>query len=70
MNILITGVQGFVGSNRVIALQERHTIYGLNIIAHEKEGVVKYFYWEDIEQDNFQVRNFHELDEIIYRAGK
>ncbi|WP_288839631.1 NAD-dependent epimerase/dehydratase family protein, partial [uncultured Bacteroides sp.] len=26
MNILITGVHGFVGSNLVIALKERHTL--------------------------------------------
>ncbi|TGX99301.1 NAD-dependent epimerase/dehydratase family protein, partial [Bacteroides muris (ex Afrizal et al. 2022)] len=26
MNILITGIHGFVGSNLVIALKERHTL--------------------------------------------
>ncbi|WP_289115146.1 NAD-dependent epimerase/dehydratase family protein, partial [uncultured Bacteroides sp.] len=38
MNILITGIHGFVGSNLVIALKERHTLYGLDIVAPEKEG--------------------------------
>lgn len=40
MNILITGVHGFVGSNFVMALKEYHTLYGLDIVAPEKEGVV------------------------------
>jgi len=29
MNILITGIHGFVGSNLVSALKQQHTIYGL-----------------------------------------
>ena len=33
MNILITGIHGFVGSNLVIALREYHALYGLN---HER----------------------------------
>lgn len=39
MNILITGIHGFVGSNLVVALKESHTLYGLDIITPEKEGV-------------------------------
>lgn len=46
MNILITGIHGFVGSNLVIALREYHTLYGLDITAPEKEGVVKTFFLE------------------------
>ena len=49
MNILITGIHGFVGSNLVAALCERHTIYGLDIVAPEKVGVVKTFSWDDFE---------------------
>jgi len=30
MNILITGIHGFVGSNLVAALKDQHTIYGLD----------------------------------------
>ena len=37
MNILITGIHGFVGSNLVVALKERHSLYGLDIVAPEKE---------------------------------
>ena len=38
MNILITGIYGFVGSNLIAALCEHHTLYGLDIISPEKEG--------------------------------
>ena len=37
MNILITGIHGFVGSNLVIALKRHHSLYGLDIVAPEKE---------------------------------
>ena len=48
MNILITGVHGFVGSNFVKALAPENTIYGLDIVAPEKEGIVKTFLWDDL----------------------
>ena len=48
MNILITGVHGFVGSNLVKALVPEHTIFGLDIAAPKKEGVKKTFFWEDL----------------------
>ena len=41
MKILITGVHGFVGSNLVKYLAPANEIYGLDIIAPEKVGVVK-----------------------------
>lgn len=41
MNILITGILGFVGSNLVDYLKGKHTIYGLDIVAPEKDGVKK-----------------------------
>lgn len=43
MKILITGIHGFVGSNIVKAMGRNHEIYGLDIVAPEKEGVVKTF---------------------------
>ena len=49
MNILITGLHGFVGTNLVKALAPEHTIYGVDIIAPEKEGVVRTYSWEDLE---------------------
>ncbi|WP_195646368.1 NAD-dependent epimerase/dehydratase family protein, partial [Bacteroides uniformis] len=35
MNILVTGIHGFVGSNFVVALKERHNLYGLDIVVPE-----------------------------------
>lgn len=40
MNILITGVHGFVGSNLVKALSPEHTIFGLDIVAPDRKSVV------------------------------
>ena len=70
MNILVTGIHGFVGSNLVVALKERHSLYGLDIVAPEKEGVVKTFFWKDIEPASFPMRNLPEFDAIIHLAGK
>ena len=63
MNILITGVHVFVGSNLVSALKEQHTIYGLDIVSPKKDGVVKTFSWKDLEQ-------LPEVDVIVHLAGK
>jgi nucleoside-diphosphate-sugar epimerase len=65
MKILITGVHGFVGSNLVEALKKEHTIYGLDIIAPEKEGVIKTYSWDDLDKDAVP-----DVDAIIHLAGK
>ena len=65
MKILITGVHGFVGSNLVAALKKEHTIYGLDIIAPDKEGVVKTYSWADLDAGCVP-----EVDSIIHLAGK
>lgn len=65
MNILITGVHGFVGSNLVKHLSPDNTIYGLDIVAPEKEGVARTFYWDDLESPEFP-----EIDAVIHLAGK
>ncbi len=70
MNILITGVHGFVGSNLVIALKGHHSLYGLDIVAPEKEGVVKTFAWKDIETTSFPMQQLPKFDAIIHLAGK
>ena len=70
MNILITGVHGFVGSNLVVSLKERHTFYGLDIVTPEKEGVIRTFSWRDIEPASFPMQNLPKFDVIIHLAGK
>ncbi len=65
MKILITGIHGFVGSNLVEALKEKHTIYGLDIVSPIKEGVSNTFSWDDL--DTGQVPD---VDAIIHLAGK
>lgn len=65
MNILITGIHGFVGSNLVKALSSENTIYGLDIVYPEKEGVKKTFGWEDLKSQDFP-----KIDAIIHLAGK
>lgn len=65
MRILITGIHGFVGSNLVSALGDKFEIYGLDIVAPEKKGVVKTFSWDDL--DNGRVP---QVDAIIHLAGK
>lgn len=65
MQILITGIHGFVGSNIVKALAPYHTIYGLDIVAPEKEGVIKTFSWDDLDDGRIP-----DVDVIIHLAGK
>ncbi len=74
MNILITGIHGFVASNIVEYLKGEHEIYGLDIVAPEKEGVIKTFSWESLEIKNEKliIKNAEEItfDAIIHLAGK
>ena len=65
MKLLITGVHGFVGSNLVKALSREHVVYGLDIVAPVKEGVVKTFSWDDLNSGELP-----ETDAIIHLAGK
>ena len=65
MKILITGVHGFVGSNLVEYLAPANEIYGLDIIAPEKSGVVRTYSWDELDAGNVP-----EVDAIIHLAGK
>ena len=49
MKILITGIHGFVGSNLVEALKKEHTIYGLDIVSPEKDGVIRTYNWSAVD---------------------
>lgn len=66
MKILITGVHGFVGSNLVKALSKEHTVYGLDIINPERDGIKYTFSWDDLDKDSM----IPEIDAIIHLAGK
>ena len=66
MKILITGVHGFVGSNLVEALKNKHTIYGLDIVSPIKDGVRFTFSWDFLDKPN----EIPEIDAIIHLAGK
>lgn len=66
MNILITGVHGFVGSNLVKYLSKENTIYGLDIVQPEKEGVKCTFSWDALDNPSCMPR----IDAIIHLAGK
>ena len=66
MKILITGVHGFVGSNLVEALKKEHTIYGLDIISPQKDGVRFTFGWDFLDKPG----EIPEIDAIIHLAGK
>lgn len=65
MRLLITGIHGFVGANLVKALSKDHEIYGLDIVSPEKEGVMKTYSWDDLENGSLP-----EVDAIIHLAGK
>lgn len=65
MKILITGVHGFVGSNLVNYLAPKNELFGLDIIAPEKQGVGRTYSWDDLEAGRVP-----EVDAIIHLAGK
>lgn len=66
MKILITGVHGFVGSNLVEALKKEHTLYGMDIIAPQKDGIRYTFNWDYLDKDG----GIPDVDAIIHLAGK
>jgi nucleoside-diphosphate-sugar epimerase len=65
MKIVTTGIHGFVGSNLTITLKNKHTLYGIDIISPEKEGITKTYFWSDLEN-----MELPEMDMIIHLAGK
>ena len=66
MKILITGVHGFVGSNLVEALKGQHTIYGLDIISPQKDGVRFTYGWDYLDKSG----EIPDVDAVIHLAGK
>jgi len=62
MNILITGVNGFVGSNLVYALHS-HNIYSLSRNSSGKNKVISNYSWNEIEKIPL-------VDVVVHLAGK
>ncbi len=65
MNILITGIQGFVGSNLINTLKGHHIIYGLSRSKTILDGVKEIFSWNSLERNQLP-----DIDVIIHLAGK
>jgi nucleoside-diphosphate-sugar epimerase len=63
MKILITGINGFVGTNFTNSWSGSHTIYGLDIYQPDKEGVERIFSWDELGK-------IPPLDAIVHLAGK
>jgi Nucleoside-diphosphate-sugar epimerases len=63
MNILITGINGFVGTNLVATLKANHMIYGLDIVSHDKSDIIKTFSWNELDL-------LPDIDVVIHLAGK
>ena len=63
MKLLITGIHGFVGSNLVESFKSEHEIYGLDIQTPDKNGIVKTYSWDQIDQ-------LPKVDVVIHLAGK
>ena len=61
--ILITGINGFVGTNFTNSWSNNHTISGLDIHQPEKKGVERTFGWD-------QLHKLPPVDAIVHLAGK
>jgi nucleoside-diphosphate-sugar epimerase len=63
MNILISGINGFVGSNFTEKWKEHHILYGLDINQAPKDGVKAIYGWD-------QLTEIPKTDAIVHLAGK
>lgn len=63
MKILITGINGFVGTNFTNSWSGSHTIYGLDIHQPVKEGVEQIFSWDELGK-------VPQVNAIVHLAGK
>jgi len=63
MNVLITGIHGFVGSNLVFAFKNQHVIYGLDITTSKKKWVLATYSWDNLDA-------LPSVDLIVHLAGK
>ena len=63
MEILITGINGFVGTNFTKNWNIYHTLFGLDIHQPAKEGVERIFSWDEMGK-------IPPVDAIVHLAGK
>lgn len=61
--ILITGIQGFVGSNFTKSWKNKFVLFGLDINQKPKEGIKDFFSWDSLDK-------IPKNDVIIHLAGK
>src|SRR5690554_1459160 len=61
--VLITGINGFVGTNFTNSWSKNHKLFGLDIHQPEKEGVERTFGWDDLGK-------LPPVDAIVHLAGK
>jgi len=69
MNVLITGVNGFVGTNLLQLLKDKFCLYGLDIV-EKYDFIIQTFSWLDIEPTSFPFQTLPQFDAIIHLAGK
>ncbi len=63
MKILITGINGFVGSNFTKQWQNKYTLYGLDIEQNkQQQGIEKIFSWNELDK-------LPDVNAIIHLAG-
>lgn len=68
MNILITGIHGFVGTNLVKALGEEHRIWGLDIVQKSVPNLIQTYSWAEL--DSLPNDEISKIDVVIHLAGK
>lgn len=61
--ILITGINGFIGSNLVRAWKDTYALFGLDILPSQQEGVKGQFDWSELD-------DIPDLDVVVHLAGK
>lgn len=61
--ILITGINGFVGTNFTNSWSKNHKLFGLDISQPDKEGVERTFGWDNLGK-------LPPVDAIVHLAGK
>jgi nucleoside-diphosphate-sugar epimerase len=60
--LLITGINGFIGTNLVEYFSSRYTIYGVDIHQHPKKGVERTVSWDQLDL-------LPPVDAVIHLAG-